>query len=74
MNQVLITGSNRGLGLEWVRQYGNNSFRISDFRYEPLSRPTGVRLDRSGSDPKRTPKQWESVGRSTRSGKQPDDI
>jgi NAD(P)-dependent dehydrogenase (short-subunit alcohol dehydrogenase family) len=22
MNSVLVTGSNRGLGLEWVRQYG----------------------------------------------------
>lgn len=36
MNQVLITGNNRGLGLEWARQYGNDSFRISDFRYEQL--------------------------------------
>jgi NAD(P)-dependent dehydrogenase (short-subunit alcohol dehydrogenase family) len=28
MNQVLITGSNRGLGLERARQYGNDSFRV----------------------------------------------
>lgn len=28
MPSVLITGSNRGLGLEWVRQYGQDGWRV----------------------------------------------
>ena len=28
MNSVLITGSNRGLGLEWVRQYADAGWRV----------------------------------------------
>lgn len=28
MNSVLITGSNRGLGLEWVRQYHQEGWRV----------------------------------------------
>ncbi|WP_455222247.1 SDR family oxidoreductase [Kaarinaea lacus] len=28
MNSVLITGSNRGLGLEWVRQYASDKWRV----------------------------------------------
>lgn len=28
MNRVIITGSNRGLGLEWVRQYASKGWRV----------------------------------------------
>lgn len=28
MNSILITGSNRGLGLEWVRQYVDSGWRV----------------------------------------------
>lgn len=28
MNSILITGSNRGLGLEWVRQYAGEGWRV----------------------------------------------
>lgn len=28
MNSILITGSNRGLGLEWARQYGQAGWRV----------------------------------------------
>lgn len=28
MNSILITGSNRGLGLEWVRQYADSGWRV----------------------------------------------
>lgn len=28
MNSVLVTGSNRGLGLEWVRQYADAGWRV----------------------------------------------
>ncbi|WP_455208901.1 SDR family oxidoreductase [Kaarinaea lacus] len=28
MNSVLVTGSNRGLGLEWVRQYSKTGWRV----------------------------------------------
>ncbi|MEW5756082.1 MAG: SDR family oxidoreductase [Pseudomonadota bacterium] len=28
MNSILITGSNRGLGLEWARQYGQSGWRV----------------------------------------------
>ena len=28
MNSVMVTGSNRGLGLEWVRQYAAAGWRV----------------------------------------------
>lgn len=28
MNSILVTGSNRGLGLEWVRQYARQEWRV----------------------------------------------
>lgn len=28
MNSILVTGSNRGLGLEWVRQYARQGWRV----------------------------------------------
>lgn len=28
MNSIFITGSNRGLGLEWVRQYAREGWRV----------------------------------------------
>ena len=28
MNTILVTGSNRGLGLEWVRQYADQDWRV----------------------------------------------
>ena len=28
MNSILVTGSNRGLGLEWVRQYAREGWRV----------------------------------------------
>ena len=28
MPNVLITGSNRGLGIEWVRQYAEEGWRV----------------------------------------------
>ncbi|TNF95157.1 MAG: SDR family NAD(P)-dependent oxidoreductase, partial [Gammaproteobacteria bacterium] len=28
MNSVLITGSNRGLGLEWAHQYAQNGWKV----------------------------------------------
>ena len=28
MNTILVTGSNRGLGLEWVRQYARDGWRV----------------------------------------------
>ena len=36
MAGVLVTGSNRGLGLEWVRQYAAEGWRVYDTCRHPM--------------------------------------
>jgi NAD(P)-dependent dehydrogenase (short-subunit alcohol dehydrogenase family) len=49
MPSILVTGSNRGLGLEWVRQYAMEGWRVFATCRHPAEAPDLSRLARDNS-------------------------